>query len=35
MTLRAGQIVWDPTGLSMPPWEQAPERYWRVPSLQG
>jgi dihydroorotase len=35
MTLRAGQVVWDPTGLSMPAWEQAPERYWRVPALQG
>lgn len=35
MTLRKGQIVWDPTGLSMPAWEQAPERYWRVPNLQG
>jgi dihydroorotase len=34
MTLRAGQIVWDPTGRSMPLWEQAPEAYWRVPSLQ-
>ena len=35
LTLRAGRIVWDPTGLSMPLWEQAPERYWRVPGLQG
>jgi dihydroorotase len=35
ITVRAGQIVWDPTGLSMPRWEQAPERYWRVPALQG
>ena len=34
LTVRAGQIVWDPAGLSMPAWEQAPERYWRVPSLQ-
>ena len=34
LTLRAGQIVWDPTGLSMPSWEDAPERYWRVPGLQ-
>jgi dihydroorotase len=35
ITLRAGQIVWDPAGLSMPRWEEAPERYWRVPSVQG
>ncbi|CAA9292945.1 MAG: Dihydroorotase [uncultured Chloroflexi bacterium] len=35
MTLRAGQVVWDPSGLSMPHWQQAPERYWVVPSLQG
>jgi dihydroorotase len=35
MTLRAGRIVWDPAGLSMPRWEEAPERYWRVPALQG
>jgi dihydroorotase len=34
LTLRAGQIVWDPTGISMPRWEDAPERYWVVPSLQ-
>jgi dihydroorotase len=34
MTLRAGRIVWDPTGRSMPLWEEAPEAYWRVPSLQ-
>ena len=35
MTLRAGTVVWDPAGLSMPAWEEAPERYWKVPSLQG
>jgi len=35
ITVRAGQIVWDPAGMSMPRWEEAPERYWRVPSLQG
>jgi dihydroorotase len=34
MTLRAGQIVWDPSGRSMPLWEEAPEAYWRVPRLQ-
>jgi dihydroorotase len=35
LTVRAGQIVWDPTGLSMPQWQEAPDRYWRVPDLQG
>jgi dihydroorotase len=34
MTLRAGRIVWDPGGLSMPTWTDAPPAYWRVPSLQ-
>jgi dihydroorotase len=34
LTLRAGQIVYDPNGLSMPPWEQAPEPYWKIPELQ-
>ncbi|RIK44489.1 MAG: amidohydrolase/deacetylase family metallohydrolase [Chloroflexi bacterium] len=31
MTLRAGKIVFDPTGLSMPRWQDAPEAYWRLP----
>ncbi|MEZ4834779.1 MAG: amidohydrolase family protein [Caldilineaceae bacterium] len=30
MTLRAGEIVYDPSGLSMPEWKDAPERYWRI-----
>jgi dihydroorotase len=34
MTLRAGRIVWDPAGLSMPVWRDAPPAYWRVPALQ-
>jgi dihydroorotase len=34
LTLRGGQIVWDPTGLSMPAWRDAPPAYWTVPSLQ-
>ncbi len=34
LTLRAGQIVYDPTGLSMPEWEQAPAPYWKAPTLQ-
>jgi len=35
LTLRAGRIVWDPGGLSMPAWRDAPPAYWRVPSLQN
>lgn len=31
MTLRAGEIVFDPSGLSMPEWRNAPEAYWRLP----
>jgi dihydroorotase len=34
MTLRAGRIVWDPGGLSMPVWTDAPQAYWHVPALQ-
>jgi dihydroorotase len=30
LTLRAGQIVYDPNGLSLPDWEQAPEAYWKL-----
>ena len=35
LTIRAGKIVYDPTGLSMPEWEQAPASYWVIPSLQA
>ena len=35
LTLRAGQIVYDPGGISMPDWEHAPESYWQIPSLQS
>jgi len=35
MTLRAGKIVYDPSGMSMPEWTDAPDRYWVVPGLQG
>ncbi len=35
MTLRAGKIVYDPTGLSMPDWERAPAPYWVMPQLQA
>lgn len=34
MTIRAGDIVYDPTGLSMPEWVDAPAPYWVIPSLQ-
>jgi dihydroorotase len=30
LTLRAGQIVYDPFGLSMPEWENAPQSYWEL-----
>lgn len=35
MTLRSGRIVWDPGGISMPDWHDAPAAYWNVPALQG
>jgi dihydroorotase len=35
LTLRAGQIVYDPGGLSMPDWEHAPAPYWVNPTLQA
>jgi len=28
LTLRAGQVVYDPDGLSLPEWEHAPAAYW-------
>jgi len=31
MTLRAGKIVFDAEGLSMPLWPEAPEAYWQLP----
>jgi dihydroorotase len=34
-TLRAGRIVWDPGGLSMPDWHDAPAAYWNIPSVQS
>lgn len=30
MTLRAGEVVYDPSGLSMPKWEDAPPAYWTI-----
>ncbi len=35
MTIRNGDIVYDPTGLSMPEWKDAPAPYWVIPSLQS
>jgi dihydroorotase len=34
LTIRAGQVVYDPGGLTMPDWEQAPADYWHIPPLQ-
>jgi dihydroorotase len=34
LTLRAGRVVWNPAGLGMPNWTDAPEPYWRIPALQ-
>jgi dihydroorotase len=34
LTLRAGRIVWNPTGMGMPHWQVAPPAYWNVPALQ-
>lgn len=31
MTLRAGKVVFDEQGLSMPLWPDAPEAYWKLP----
>ncbi len=31
MTIRDGAIVFDPGGLSMPEWPQAPAAYWKLP----
>lgn len=30
MTIRAGEIVYDPGGLSMPDWPNAPAEYWTI-----
>jgi hypothetical protein len=32
--VRAGKIVFDPSGLTMPPWREAPPAYWVMPELQ-
>ena len=33
MTVRAGRIVYDPSGLSMVEWEQARPQYFTTPGL--
>lgn len=30
MTIRAGKVVYDPTGFTMPEWPDAPAAYWRL-----
>lgn len=35
MTLRAGEVVYDLEGLSMPLWEDAPPEYWKLRSPGG
>ena len=35
ITVRAGRIVFDPTGISMVEWEKAPKQYFTTPKLQG
>ena len=31
MTIRAGRILYDPSGLSMVEWEKAPKQYFNIP----
>lgn len=33
LTLRSGEVVYDPYGISMPEWESAPEEYWKSPGV--
>ncbi|MCB0071709.1 MAG: amidohydrolase/deacetylase family metallohydrolase [Caldilineaceae bacterium] len=35
MTVRAGNIVYDPGGLSLPEWTDAPPAYWVIPDRQA
>ena len=35
MTVRAGRIVYDPSGLSMVQWEKARQQYFNTPELGG
>jgi len=34
LTVRAGRVAYDPSGLTMPPWREAPPAYWAMPALQ-
>ncbi|HEV2493423.1 MAG TPA: amidohydrolase/deacetylase family metallohydrolase [Terriglobia bacterium] len=33
LTVRAGRIVYDPTGVGMPEWQHAPKQYFIIPKL--
>lgn len=35
LTVRAGRVVYDPSGLAMPLWRDAPAAYWVTPDLQA
>ncbi len=35
MTVRAGRILYDPSGLSMVEWTRAPKQYFTTPKLEG
>jgi hypothetical protein len=35
MTVRAGRILYDPSGLSMVQWEKARPQYFNIPMLRG
>ena len=35
LTVRAGEILYNPRGLGLPLWRDAPPAYWRVPALQA
>jgi dihydroorotase len=35
MTVRAGRILYDPSGLSMVEWEKAPKQYFSIPESGG
>ena len=34
LTVRAGEILYNPRGLGLPLWQEAPPAYWVVPALQ-
>lgn len=33
LTVRGGEVVFNPTGLGMPDWEEAPPSYWTAPGI--